>query len=279
LLGARDLNQARWGAMFAVLLKLTPCFIFALPGVIALALYPHLNAQSSRDTFVWLLDNLLPPGLRGYVLAALLGTVLCSTIAVMNSISTLAVRDFILRFRPQTTDAEQVKLGRFAIVVAFLLGASAAAVIAWQPQGIYKYLQTMSIYLTMPLIPAIIFGILSKRVTFAGAATSFFVGIVLAAIYVIDELIPDKTLAAKIFPPLHHHITLNYTYRGAWGMLIITIILFAVSAFTKKTEPEKLEHTTVNWNGTIAPFRGLSDWRLHLTLLVILTVVAYWWLW
>ncbi|MGD0745457.1 MAG: sodium/solute symporter, partial [Verrucomicrobiota bacterium] len=96
LLGARDLNQARWGAMFALLLKMTPVFIFALPGVIALALYPHASAEDSRYTFVWLLDNLLPPGLRGYVLAALLGTVLCSTIAVMNSISTLAVRDFIL---------------------------------------------------------------------------------------------------------------------------------------------------------------------------------------
>src|ERR1039457_6677366 len=98
LLGARDLKQARWGAMFAALLKLTPVFIFALPGVIALALYPNLNAKDSRDTFVWILENLLPTGIRGYVLAALLGAVLCSTIAVMNSISTLAVRDFILRF-------------------------------------------------------------------------------------------------------------------------------------------------------------------------------------
>ena len=115
----------------------------------------------------------------------------------MNSISTLAVRDFILHFRPQTSDAEQVRFGRVAIAGAMILGAGDAAVIAWQPQGIYKYLQTMSIYLTMPLIPAIAFGILSKRVTFAGAAASFFIGIVLAAIYVVDELIPDKDMAAN----------------------------------------------------------------------------------
>jgi SSS family solute:Na+ symporter len=159
------------------------------------------------------------------------------------------------------------------------LGAGAAAVIAWQPQGIYKYLQTMSIYLTMPLIPAIAFGILSKRVTFTGAAASFFTGIAICAIYVIDELIPDKVQAANIFPILHHHITLNYSYRGAWGLLIVTIVLFAVSAFTKKTDPAKLEHTTVNWGGTINPFQGLSDWRLHLAGIVALTVAAYWWLW
>lgn len=279
LLGARNLEHARGGAMFAAFLKLTPVFIFALPGVIALVLNPHLGARSSRDTFVWLLNNLLPSGIRGYVLAALMGAVLCSTIAVLNSISTMAVRDFILRFRPKTTEVEQVWLGRVAIVVAMFLGVGAAAVCAWQPQGIYKYLQTISIYLEMPLAPAIIFGILSKRVTFAGAAVSFLLGIAFSTIFVIDDLMPNQVLAAHLFPFLHHPITLNYTYRGLWATLIITLILFAVSAFTKKTEPEKLLKTTVDWGGKAEPFRGLSDWRFHLAIVGILTVLAYWWLW
>jgi solute:Na+ symporter, SSS family len=279
LLGARNIKQARWGAMFAALLKLTPVFIFAVPGVIALALNPNIGVQDSRGTFIWILDNLLPTGLRGYVLAALLGAVLCSTIAVMNSVSTIAVRDFILRFRPKTSEAEQVRFGRMAIVVAMLLGVAAAGVIAWQPEGIYKYLQTISIYLSMPLAPAIIFGVLSKRVTFAGAAVSFISGIALSTIFVTDSLLPDKALAARIFPFLHYHITENYTYRGLWGSLLLVLMLFAVSAFTKKTEPAKLAQTTVNWSGAREPFEGLSDWRLQLLAISILTVLAYWWLW
>jgi len=279
LLGARNLDQARKGAMFAAFLKLSPIFIFALPGVIALALYPHISTHDSRGVFVWILDNLLPTGLRGYVLAALLGAVLCSTVGVMNSISTITVRDFILRFRPQTTEAEQVRFGRYAIVAAMVLGLGAAAVIAWQPEGLYKYLQTLSIYLTMPLAPAIIFGILSKRVTFAGATASFIIGCVLSAIFVVDQLIPNKDTAASIFPMLHHHITENYTYRGLWGSLFITFILFAVSLFTKRTDPAKLEKTTVDWAKRAEQFHGLSDWRLHLAIVSVLTVVAYWWLW
>ncbi len=279
LLGARDLKEARRGAMFAALLKLTPVFIFALPGVITLALNPRISVHDSRGTFIWILDNLLPTGLRGYVLAALLGAVLCSTIAVMNSISTIAVRDFILRFRPQTTEAQQVGLGRVAIVLAMLLGVGAAAVIAWQPEGIYKYLQTISIYLSMPLAPPILFGILSKRVTFAGAAAAFLSGIGLSTVFVIDALLPDKLLAAKLFPLLHHPITENFTYRGLWGALLITLVLFGVSVFTKKTDPAKLEKTTVNWTGAVEPFEGFSDWRLHLASIAVLTVLAYWWLW
>ncbi len=279
MLGARDLKQARWGAMFAVLLKLTPVFIFALPGVIALALFPHISVSDSRATFVWILDNLLPSGIRGYVLSALLGAVLSALIAVMNSISTMAVRDFILRFRPQTSEAAQVTLGRFAIVAAMFLGAGAAGIIAWQPEGVYKYLQTISVYLVLPLTPSIVFGILSKRVTFAGAAASFFCGLAISALFVTDALLPDKEAARQLFPLLHYPITQNYTYRGFWGTLLVTLILFAVSAFTKKTDPAKLELTTINWGGKPEPFQGLSDWRLQLAVLGVITVLAYWWLW
>ena len=45
VLGAANLKQARWGAMSCVLLKLTPVFIFALPGVIASALFPGRETQ------------------------------------------------------------------------------------------------------------------------------------------------------------------------------------------------------------------------------------------
>jgi SSS family solute:Na+ symporter len=160
-----------------------------------------------------------------------------------------------------------------------LMGMGAAAIIAWQPEGIYKYLQTISIYLVMPLTPAIFFGILSKRVTFAGAAASFLSGLVISAVFVTDALIKDKALAQQWFPLLHHPITENYTYRGGWGTLAITVILFVVSAFTKKTEPAKLEKTTIDWSGPIEPFAGLSDWRLHLAVLSVVTVAAYWWIW
>jgi SSS family solute:Na+ symporter len=131
----------------------------------------------------------------------------------------------------------------------------------------------------MPLAPAIIFGVLSKRATFAGAAASFLSGIALSALFVMDALLPNKALAARIFPLLHYPLTENYTYRGLWGSLLITLILFAVSGFTKKTDPVKLEHTTINWSGTLEPFQGLADWRFHLAAIAILTALAYWWLW
>ncbi len=281
VLGAKDLNHARWGAMFAVLLKLTPAFIFALPGVIALVLFPGL--EDPRKAFVSILNNLLPDGVRGYVLSALVGTIISALIAVMNSVATMTVRDFILHFRPRTSERAQVFLGRLAILVAAVLGTGAAYMVHKQPEGIYKYLLTVSVYLIMPLAPAIVFGIMSKRVTFAGAAASVLIGMALSAMCMVDlclaSLLEAPELAERFFPWLHHPLTFNYTFRGAWGTLIITAVLFLVSSFTRKTDPAKLAKTTIDWAGRPEPFQGLSDWRLHIAVLGAITAMAYWWLW
>jgi uncharacterized sodium:solute symporter family permease YidK len=49
VLGAKSLQEARKGSMFAVLLKISPIFIFALPGVIAAALYPGRGETADPD--------------------------------------------------------------------------------------------------------------------------------------------------------------------------------------------------------------------------------------
>lgn len=272
VLGARDIDQARWGGMFTTLLKLFPVFIFALPGVIALALFP---GRDSKTTFVTLLNELLPTGIRGLVLAALLASLIGSTLSVMNSVSTLAVRDFVLHFRPKTSERAQVLVGRLVILVATFLGIAAAYAIYRTPDGLYKYLQTVSIYLTMPVAPAIVFGILSKRVTVKGALVSVLLGCGLAAIFVTDQLIGPQQ-GASLFPWLHTKLTLNYSYRGLWGTIACVVVLFLVSAFTKKTDPAALEQLTVSWRYKPESYRGISDWRLQLAALTMITIVLYW---
>lgn len=274
VLGAKNLNQARGGASFAMLLKLTPLFIFALPGVIAAVLYP---GRESKTTFVTLLNELLPNGIRGLVLAALVSALIGSSLSVMNSVSTLVVKDFLLSRSKPATERVQV-FGRAAILACTPLAIAASYLIYTTPDGLYKYLQTISIYLTMPLTPLIFFGILSKRVTFQGAVASVLVGSLLAALFVTDQLLgPARGLA--LFPWLHHPLTLNYTYRGLWGTVITIVVLFGVSWLTTAPSLEKVAPLTVNWQGAGERFRGLANWRLHLVLLCLATALLYAWIW
>ncbi|HSL85831.1 MAG TPA: hypothetical protein VK861_02720, partial [Bacteroidales bacterium] len=257
---------------------LLPVFLFALPGVIAFALYPdELTGDATKQTFVLLLNNLLPTGLRGLLLASLVAALITSLIAVLNSVSTLVVRDFIIEFRPGVTEKKQVLYGRFIIILITLLGIGAAYMVYKNEEGLYKYLQTISAYLVIPVFPAIFFGIISKKVTLKGAIVSVIVGVILATVFVIDQLLGPET-GKSVFPFLHHKLTLNFGYRGLWAEIIITGVLFGVSAFTEKTAPEKLVNTTINYSKRIARFEGVSDWRLHLAILSVITVILYVWL-
>jgi SSS family solute:Na+ symporter len=278
VLAAPDLKNARWGAMFATLLKLLPIFIFALPGVIAYALFPgELQGEETKQTFVLLLNKLLPTGIRGLLLASLMAALVTSLIAVLNSVSTLVVRDFIVEFHPNIPEKKQVKLGRFIILIVSFLGIGAAYLVYKNEEGLYKYLQTITAYLVIPVFPAIFFGIISKKVTLKGAAVSVIFGIVLATIFIVDQLLAPET-AKEIFPILHHKLTFNFGYRGLWAEIFITGVLFAVSAFTEKTAPEKLVKTTINYSKGIPKFEGITDWRLHWSILAGITMFLYVWL-
>jgi solute:Na+ symporter, SSS family len=278
LLGAPNLKQARWGAMFSTVLKLLPVFIFAMPGVICAALYP---GQEPKTTFITFLNRILPSGLRGMVLAALLAALISSILSVMNSTSTLVVKDFIVRSRPKMPEKAQVFWGRVAILVITCLGVSAAYLVYKNQEGLYKYLQAMSMFLVMPLFPGIFFGVTSKRVTVAGAMASFAAGFAVAALYVTDQIvgmINGPAAAKATFPFLHYIMTENYTWRGVWGTLIIIAVLFLVSAFTEKSPAEKLATTTFNWKAKWEPFEGWKDWRLQLAVLSLVTIGIYWWM-
>jgi len=220
----------------------------------------------------------LPSGLRGVVLAALLAALISSIIAVMNSVSTLTVRDFIIELRPKTSEKYQVLAGRVVIIIATLLGLAATWLIYKSEEGLYKYLQTITAYLVFPVFPAIIFGIISKKVTLKGAYFSVLAGVILATIFVIDQLLGPES-GRQIFPFLHYKLTLNFGYRGLWGTILIIGVLFGVSYFTPRTDPGKLEKTTINWKEKIRPIRKLNDWRLIWFILALLTILIYIWLW
>src|ERR1700744_1440402 len=77
VLAAKDEKNARLGPLFCAFLKIFPVFLFVLPGVICVALVQenYFNGQAPQtagDTYTFLLTHLLPTGLKGLVVAAML---------------------------------------------------------------------------------------------------------------------------------------------------------------------------------------------------------------
>src|SRR5438034_6626077 len=164
VLGARSIGDGQKGAIFAGFLKLTTPFILVLPGLIARVLYPNLDRYDSA--YPQLVRGLLPVGLRGVVLAGLIAALTSSVSACYNSSATLVVRDFVLRFRPATSEQQQVVTGRWVTVAVAILGVLAAPLVGLSVT-IWYYLQDISAYLSVPMAAAIFLGFLWKRGTTA----------------------------------------------------------------------------------------------------------------
>ena len=86
VLGARNVHHARGGALLAAVLKIVPVFIMVLPGLIATVLYSD-QIDQPKHTYSVLVKNLLPVGLRGFVLAALIAALMSSLSSSFNSVS------------------------------------------------------------------------------------------------------------------------------------------------------------------------------------------------
>src|SRR5215472_10931892 len=118
VLSAKDEGHAKAGAIFAGFLKILPVFILVLPGLIALALYPQLfhvvNGHVTNGDIAYpeMVVRLLPTGLVGLMIAALLAALMGAMSSVFNSASTMVTLDFYKKFSPSATEKQLVTFGR-----------------------------------------------------------------------------------------------------------------------------------------------------------------------
>ena len=115
ILGAKDENHARVGALFTGFVKIIDVFIFVLPGLICFALVRQgklSGLTDSADTYAFMIDKLVPVGVKGLVAASLLAASMSAVAGALNSIATVFSYDIYRRWRPAASDRTLVIVGR-----------------------------------------------------------------------------------------------------------------------------------------------------------------------
>jgi solute:Na+ symporter, SSS family len=173
MLSARNIDQARWGALFAGLLKLPVLFLIVLPGTCALLLFPKLP----RADLVYpnLILHLLPVGLVGLVVAGFIAATMVSVASTLNSASTLITMDVVGQFKPGLSDAQVVRVGRMTTAALLVVA------VAWAPQlqlfpSLWQYLQAVLAYVVPPVVAMFLVGMFWRGATADGAAATMRLG-------------------------------------------------------------------------------------------------------
>ncbi len=276
VLGARNVREARRGAVFAGFLKIIPVFILVLPGVAAAALQLNISGPDGipdyNRTYSALVQELLPSGLKGIVLAALLAALMSSISSMFNSASTLVARDLVVRFRPETSAGRQILIGQFALV-AVMVGGILATPLIGNYAHLWDYLQEVTAYLSVPFAVVGLSGVFLRRVNRQGATASILAGILAGICFLADSHTPGG-----LFGFLRHPYLTSFLHRSFLSAAVSFGVLLLASYATRPPGPEVLSGTfSFSWSrGEGETPRDLRITAAFMAALFLLVSLLWW---
>src|SRR5262245_24224819 len=298
VLGAKDERTARRGSIFASFLKLSPVFLFIIPGLIALALAKtgkvaelgvmvdaqgEAIPQAAQAAFPLMVKDLLPAGLRGIVVAGVLAALMSSMAGAFNASSTLFTMDLYTKFRPNASQHQLVWVGRLATAAMVLIS------LVWIPviqgaRGLYDYLQGVQGYLAPPIFTVFVFGIFNKRLNSKGCLAALLVGFVLGVFRLIVDTPVSLRLAgfADGYTPgsfLWIVNNLYFQYYSLFIFIVSVVVMVGVSYATAPPAPEQLAGLTYGTVTAEARAESRASWSgrevIASVVVLILILAAY----
>lgn len=278
VLSGRDMKQARRGTIFGAYLKLTPVFIFLIPGMIAFALNQKgiINLTSNDAAFSTLVKELLPMGFKGVVIGGILAALMSSLASLFNSSAMLFTVDFYKKFRPNAPEKQYVFVGRVATVVIVVLGILWIPVMKGLGKVLYEYLQDVQSLLAPGIAAVFLLGVLSKRITpkagFYGLLIGFVLGMTRLVLKIFAEsLNPDSIVYSTFVAPnwLHYEIMLFF---------IVIVAMVIISYFTKPADFEAIKGLTFGSASKkqLAEVRdSYNYWDVINSIIIISIIVAF----
>jgi solute:Na+ symporter, SSS family len=231
VLAAKNQYHAQTGMLFAAGLKFLAIPLFAIPGIVALKLYPDAVGDA---TYAFLVRDLLPVGVSGLVMAGLLAALMSTADSGVVALSSVVALDIYPSMTKKPNDKTAVKLGRWMAGSVMAFGVLAAPY-AENLGPIYPFILRLSGFAFLPVGVCFVFGRFSRRVNHQGALACLILGVVLGFNYVIfTSLPPLKVMLPAWFTALHFYEILPFFF------LLLTGALFGVSWLTPPPTPEKL---------------------------------------
>lgn len=301
VLGAKDVNHGRWGALFAGLLKLPVLFIMVLPGTAAIVYlqqqsimpegfefsemeYKLIDGEICQNlidcpnaTYPMLMFKMLPTGILGLVLAGLLAAMMSSVSATFNSASTLITMDFAAKIKPDLTSKQLVRVGQISTLVLVVLAC------LWAPQiekfgSLFEYLQIVLSFIAPPVAAAFIVGLFWKRANGSGAFASLMVGAALTIAFLIyNGVIEEGT--TSIITEMH------FLHRTFYLFLLCILVNIGVSLMTAPPSADAVANYT--WSKGLIKEETIElqdlpwykNYRYQSVILLIITfiLVGYFW--
>ena len=234
-----------------------------------------------------MVTHLLPMGLKGLVIAAMLAAAMQTCSAALNSSATLFAYDIWKRWNPAATDHSLVKVGRWTTVVATVL-AIVLSPIFGHYDTIFQGLNTLICYIAPPITAVFLVGVFWRRAGGRAAFVTMLAGGFIGAACFILSFFKTTILGAKATPesiaasPLWnfvYNIALQDFMLTSFGVFCLCVAIQIIASLVI-AEPLKPEAESLVWTNWSEPLRvkcgtGLSDYRVMSAVVLVIFVVLY----
>jgi SSS family solute:Na+ symporter len=271
------MTQARRGAIFGAYLKITPVFIFLVPGMIAFALAEKgmLDLSGGSNTaFPVMVRELLPAGIKGVVLGGAIAALMSSLASLFNSSATLFTVDFYERLRPGRSQRHYLRVGRLATATVVLLGCAWVPVIPLLGESLYESLQKVQSLIAPSIVAVFLLGIFTNRITPAAGYWGLVLGFAAGMFYLLLDLFPALTQSSAAFTFIQ---SMNWLYYCCALLIFSVLVMVVVSLFTKARTHEELAGLTYS---AVSPLQAQevrdswNGWDLFNTLVILGIIVT-----
>lgn len=286
VLGAKNEDHARQGPIFAGVLKILPVFLFVLPGLLAWALFQDGRLDlsmittdgvvQSKGIYASMITELLPMGLRGILVAALMAALMSTVSGALNSISTLASYDIVKRFKPDIGDDRLVRIGRISAGIALVVAVALVPALNMF-ESIFNGMASIISHIAPPITAVLVLGVFWPRASARSAGTTLIVGsLVGIGVFATNTLAPDNPLNQ-----LPGGFMMMAFYLLVFCMLMQVLLSLVWPDAPLTSDSTELRGSRLAWS---RPLEALSipgnsragDPRLLSALLVAVMVILYW---
>lgn len=229
-LGAKDEWNARTGVVTAGFLHIFLPALFVLPGIIAFKLFPHM--QRPDQSYIVLVETLVPRGLRGLILAAIAAALMSHLSAMINSTSTILTMDLYKKLvRPDASAKTLVTFGRWSGALVMGLSIAIALYFSTTHRSLFVLIQEGFAYIAPPFAVVFTTGLLWRRANGTAALVTIFAGF---AFTIFLQFYLFKNVAFLI--PYA-----NYLHRAFISWIFCMIVMITTSLLTAPPDPEKIK--------------------------------------
>ena len=191
-LAARNEWHAKMGVLFSVALQLLIPLATCFPGMIYRVINPSLDNPDAAYPRV--VAEVVPAGLRGLVVAAVLSAIMSTVSGLVNSTSTLVTLDLVQRWTGHLwSEKKLVSVGRWSGAVALLIGAGFAPVVMkWE--NIFRYAQDIWAPLAGPVVVVFLAGALWSGAREAGAMACLWLAVLSVPLTLGKAILADMNI-------------------------------------------------------------------------------------